>query len=114
MRRALRNPWVLGVACSVGAGVVPFLVPGQWPVGWRALIAAVAAGLAGASGSYFGVVLTRQDQRAAARQAVQALLDPLVPTMPEPPQGSERSVLELFTPHWCPTRFWGRQAQQKQ
>ncbi|GAA4102851.1 hypothetical protein GCM10022248_89980 [Nonomuraea soli] len=105
---------MLGAACSVGAGVVPLLVPGSWPFGWRALIAAVVAGLAGAAGSYFGVVLTRQDQRAAARQAVQALLDPLVPPIPQQPHDAEPSVLELLTPHWCPTGFWGRQAEQKQ
>ncbi|MEV0589447.1 tetratricopeptide repeat protein [Nonomuraea sp. NPDC050310] len=118
MRRALRNPWVLGAACSIGAGVVPLLVPGGWPVGWRALIAAVVTGLAGASGSYFGVILTRQDQREAARQAVRGLLDPLgtTPAVPSAAAGEEaggRSVLEVLSAQSCPTPFWGRQAEQQ-
>ncbi|QXJ25831.1 tetratricopeptide repeat protein [Actinomadura graeca] len=109
---------MLGVAASVGAGVPPLVVPAGWPLVWRALIAAVVAGLAGASGSYFGVVLTRTEDAAGAREALEAALEPLDAPRPgwaaaegEEAGGDARRVLEVLVPQWCPTAFWGRRAE---
>ncbi|MFC0038563.1 tetratricopeptide repeat protein [Actinomadura rayongensis] len=119
MVRWAKNPWVLGVVASVGAGVPPLVVPAGWPLVWRAVIAAVVAGLAGASGSYFGVVLSRAEESAAAREALAAVLEPLQVPRPELASGGDdpteaaraRAVLEDLLPQWCPTRFWGRRAE---
>ncbi|MBE1590537.1 tetratricopeptide repeat protein [Nonomuraea angiospora] len=111
----LKSPWVLGAVASIGAGVTPLVVPGDWPLVWRALIAAVVAALAGASGSYFGVVLTRAESAAAAVGALHVALDPLNPPQlhrPQGPAGGERSVFELLAPQSCPTPFWGRRAER--
>ncbi|MEU7747460.1 hypothetical protein [Nonomuraea sp. NPDC049158] len=107
----LKNPWVLGAVASIGAGVLPLVVPGEWPLVWRALIAVVAAALAGASGSYFGVVLTRAEDAAAAIEALHLVLDPLI-HHPQGPAGGERSVFELLLPQSCPTPFWGRRGER--
>ncbi|MGW0192716.1 tetratricopeptide repeat protein [Nonomuraea sp. NPDC003201] len=106
---------MLGTVASFGAGVTPLVVPGDWPFAWRALIAAVAAALAGASGSYFGVVLTRAEGAAAAVEALHLVLDPLNPPQlhhPQSPAGGERSVFELLLPQSCPTPFWGRRGER--
>ncbi|OPG04964.1 tetratricopeptide repeat protein [Microbispora sp. GKU 823] len=113
--RRLKSPWVLGVGASIGAGVPPLVVPAGWPLVWRALIAAVVAALAGASGSYFGVVLTRAENAVAAIDALHAFLDPLSPPWPHSPQdpaGGERGVFELLLPESCPTPFWGRRGER--
>ncbi|GAA4976442.1 hypothetical protein GCM10023334_102880 [Nonomuraea thailandensis] len=105
---------MLGTMASIGAGVPPLVVPAGWPLGWRALIAVVVAALAGATGSYFGVVLTRAEDAAAAIDALRSVLDPLDPPQPHhlaDPGGGERSVFELLLPQWCPTPFWGRRAE---
>ncbi|MEU7837213.1 hypothetical protein [Nonomuraea sp. NPDC049129] len=107
----LKNPWVLGAVASIGAGVLPLVVPGEWPLVGRALIAVVAAALAGASGSYFGVVLTRAESAAAAIEALRLALDPLI-HHPQGPAGGERSVFELLLPQSCPTPFWGRRGER--
>ncbi|MEU6430895.1 hypothetical protein ABZ860_33775 [Microbispora sp. NPDC046973] len=113
--RRLKSPWVLGVGASIGAGVPPLVVPAGWPLVWRALIAAVVAALAGASGSYFGVVLTRAENAAAAIDALHAFLDPLSPPRPHSPQDpadGQRGVFELLLPESCPAPFWGRRGER--
>ncbi|MEV1242146.1 tetratricopeptide repeat protein [Nonomuraea sp. NPDC049750] len=107
----LKNPWVLVAMASIGAGVPSVVVPGEWPVWGRALIAVVVAGLSGASGTYFGVALTRAENAAAAIEALHSALDPLI-HHPQGLAGGERSVFELLLPQSCPTPFWGRRGER--
>ncbi|MCA2222218.1 P-loop NTPase [Nonomuraea aurantiaca] len=107
----LKNPLVLVVVASIGAGVPSVVVPGEWPWWGRALIATVVAALSGASGSYFGVALTRAENAAAAIEALHSALDPLI-HHPQSPAGEEGSVFELLLPQSCPTPFWGRRGER--
>ncbi|MEU7901212.1 tetratricopeptide repeat protein [Nonomuraea sp. NPDC049152] len=61
---------LFGLLCSVGAGVLPLVVPSGWDIAWKIVVATVVAALAGASGSYFGIALAEREARKGAREQV--------------------------------------------
>ncbi|MBA2892381.1 tetratricopeptide repeat protein [Nonomuraea soli] len=91
------------------AGAIPLLVPGEWALAVRLLLAAVAAGLGGAAGSYFGVSIAALAEARTAREA----LDRVLEALDSRGEGGQ-SVFSVLLADSCPTPFWGRRNQRDQ